>query len=116
MAANKENVNKKLTKEERMANRQQKAVEVSEDDVSKGLYGIFPLIQSKEKIDRTLVNVNELNAKLAESTIWVRGRLFVSRSTGKQCFFTIRQRCHTIQALVVTSENVSKQMVKFVAG
>jgi len=122
MENNKENLKadakKKPSKEERAAARQQKAVEpVAEDDLSKEFYGIFPLIQSKEKVDRTLVNVSELNSSLADTKIWVRGRLFVSRSTtSKQCFFTIRQRCHTVQALAIFGENVSKQMVKFVAG
>ena len=101
MSENKENTNKKLSKEERTAARQQKVinflikhfkihiliyltlkpVEKSEDDISKDLYGNFPLIQSKEKIDRTLLNVGELNSSLAETKLWVRGRLFVSRST-----------------------------------
>ena len=91
-------------------------VEISEDDISKNFYGNFPLIQSKEKFDRNLLNVGDLKATLAEQKIWVRGRLFVSRSTGKQCFFTIRQRFHTVQAIVISSETISKQMVKFVAG
>jgi aspartyl-tRNA synthetase len=114
MSENKEN--KKLTKEERTAARQQKPVEINENDISKDFYGNFPLIQSKEKFDRTLLNVGDLKAPLAEQKIWVRGRLFVSRSTGKQCFFTIRQRFHTVQAIVISSETISKQMVKFVAG
>jgi len=119
MSDNKENASgkpKKLSKEERVANRQQKTVEVTGDDVSKDLYGVFPLIQSDRKIDRELVDVSKLNGNLADTKLWVRGRLFVSRATGKQCFFTIRQRCHTIQALVVSNETISKQMVKFIAG
>lgn len=116
--SNKENVEgkKKLSKEERMAARTQKVTEVVGDDISKGLYGNFPLIQSKEKVDRTLVDVCNLKPELADSQVWVRGRLFVSRATGKQCFFTIRQRCHTVQALAVTNETISKQMIKFIAG
>lgn len=115
--ADKEN-KKKLSKEERMAARQAKPAEVVEsgDDVSKGLYGLFPMIQSKEKISRTVLDVSELKANLADSQVWVRGRLFVSRATGKQCFFTIRQRYHTVQALVISGETISKQMVKFAAG
>ena len=115
MSENKEN-KKKLSKEERMANRQQKVLEVAGDDVSKDLYGTLPMIQSKEKVNRVLVSLGDLNTSLADKQVWVRGRLFVSRATGKQCFFTIRQRYHTVQALVVASETISKQMVKFVAG
>lgn len=88
----------------------------SGDDVSKGLYGLFPMIQSKDKMSRSLLNVCDLKASLADTQVWVRGRLFVSRATGKQCFFTIRQRYHTVQALVISGEAISKQMVKFAAG
>ena len=76
--------NKKLSKEERIAARQQsqqQQAEPDEEDYSKGLYGNYPLIQSKEKVDRVLANVSELNADLADTKIWLRGRLFVSRKT-----------------------------------
>lgn len=124
MEANKENAGaqadgkKKLSKEERIAARAQPKAEVesTEEDVSKGLYGLMPLITSKEKVDRTLLNVSDLNVGLADTKVWIRGRLFVSRkSSNKQCFFTIRQRFHTVQALVNQGDLVSKAMIKFVA-
>lgn len=123
---------KKLTKEERIAQRQAQAAGGGgaaagggagddEEDCSKDLYGVFPLIQSKEKVDRTLLEVRELDAQLAAETetngkkVWLRGRLFTSRKQSKKaCFFTIRQKFHTVQALINVSETVSKQMVKFV--
>ena len=92
-----------------------KAAEDTEVDYSSQLYGNLPLIQSKEKVDKKLYNVSELTESLADQKIWVRGRLFTSRSKGKQCFFVIRQRFHTIQALLSVNETVSKKMVKFVA-
>ena len=108
---------KKLSKEERIAQRSQpKQVEASEDDYSKEFYGNYPLIQSKDKVDRTLTNVVELNESLVDSRVWVRGRLNTSRKTNnKQCFFTIRQRFHTVQAIASVNEKVSKSMVKFVS-
>lgn len=113
----KQDSKKKPTKEERIATRAApKQIESNEEDVSKELYGIFPLIQSKEKIVRKFANVGDLNASLADSIVWIRGRLLVSRkTTNKQCFFTIRQRFHTVQALVTFGDAVSKQMVKFVS-
>ena len=77
---------KKLTKEERIAARQQTQQQTEQtdndgEDYSKGLYGLYPLIQSKEKVDRALVNVSDLNADLADKKVWLRGRLFVSRKT-----------------------------------
>ncbi|CAF0722993.1 unnamed protein product [Rotaria sordida] len=84
-----------------------------EEDFSQGNYGIMPLIQSKEKIDRQLIPVRDINEKSAKQTIWVRGRLHTSRGKGKQCFLVIRHQSATIQAVVCVSENVSKPMVKF---
>lgn len=84
---NKENIKKeekkKLSKEERIAARQNqnKQVEQVEDDCAKDFYGIMPLIQSKEKVDRVLVDVGDLNSNLVDTKLWVRGRLFVSRKT-----------------------------------
>ncbi len=75
----------------------------------------MPLIQSKEKIDRQLLPVCDVNETLAKQTIWVRGRLHTSRGTGKQCFLVIRHQSATIQAVVFVNENISKQMVKFAA-
>ncbi|CAF1465830.1 unnamed protein product [Rotaria magnacalcarata] len=86
----------------------------TEEDFSKDNYGIMPLIQSKEKIDRELVSVRDINEKLAKQTIWVRGRIHTSRGKGKQCFLVIRHQSATIQAIICVNENVSKPMVKFV--
>lgn len=36
--------------------------------------------------------------------------------SGKQAFFVLRQREHTIQCVVSVGEKVSKQMVKFVCS
>ncbi|CAF0785984.1 unnamed protein product, partial [Brachionus calyciflorus] len=121
MSEGNENVkkdNKKLSKEERIAARQNqsKQAESTEDDFAKDFYGLMPLIQSKEKVDRTLLKVADLTSDLVDTKVWVRGRLFVSRkTTNKQCFFTIRQQFHTVQAIVSVSETVSKAMVKFVS-
>ena len=74
----------------------------------------MPLIQSKEKIDRQLFSIRDVNETLAKQTIWIRGRVHTSRGKGKQCFLVIRHQSATIQAVVCVNENVSKQMVKFV--
>lgn len=76
----------------------------------------MPLIQSKDKIDRVLVSVREINEKLAKQTIWVRGRLHTSRGKGKQCFVVLRHQSATIQVVACVNENISKQMVKFIMG
>ncbi|CAF1120821.1 unnamed protein product [Adineta ricciae] len=88
----------------------------NEEDFAKDSYGNLPLIQSKEKNDRQLLPVRDVNEALAKQTIWVRGRLHTSRGKGKQCFFVIRHQSATIQAVLCVNENVSKPMVKFVAN
>ncbi len=75
----------------------------------------MPLIQSKEKINRVLHIISELNESLIDQKVWVRGRLYTSRSKGKQCCFTIRQRLFTIQALLSVNGQINKKMVKFTA-
>jgi hypothetical protein len=80
---------KKLSKEERIAarqNQQQQQIEPDEEDYSKEFYGVFPLIQSKDRIDRVLTNVSDLNGDLADTKVWIRGRLFVSRKTTSRIF------------------------------
>ncbi|KAH3699237.1 aspartate--tRNA ligase, cytoplasmic-like [Dreissena polymorpha] len=85
-------------------------------DVSEGFYGVMPLIQSKERLDRRVLALKELTPDLADKKVWVRARLQTSRSKGKQCFFVLRQQKWTVQAIVSVGETVSKQMIKFVAG
>ena len=82
-------------------------------DVSAGKYGVQEMNQSKSKPDTRLTHIGDLNVKLDEKTVTIRGRLHTSRAKGKQCFMVIRQQQVTVQCLVFVSEKVSKQMVKF---
>ena len=52
-------------------------------DCAVGCYGVMPMIQSKEKIDRTIVRLGDLTAARAGEKVWVRGRLHTSRAVGK---------------------------------
>merc|ERR1719348_1271003 len=69
--------------------------------------------QSKTKPNIVITHIGDLNVKLDEKTVAIRGRLHTSRAKGKQCFMVIRQQQVTVQCLVFVSERVSKQMVKF---
>jgi len=55
-------------------------------DCAEGRYGVMPMIQSKEKVDRTIVRVGDLTAARAGETVWVRGRLHTSRAVGMRLF------------------------------
>lgn len=112
---------KKAAKEaEKAARKQAKNVETAEadagEDISSGRYGNTEMMQSKEKLARTLTQVKEVVPALKETKLWVRGRLHNSRAKGKQCFFVLRQQHYSVQCLVAVSETISKQMVKFAAN
>jgi len=53
-------------------------------DCSAGCYGVMEMIQSKEKVDRTIVRIGDLTSARAGEKVWVRGRLHTSRAVGKQ--------------------------------
>lgn len=88
----------------------------TEEDFAKDSYGLLPMIRSAEKLNRTVLDINDINESLAEKVVWIRGRLHTSRAIGKQCFFVLRQKQFTVQCLLSVNEAVSKQMVKFVGS
>ncbi|XP_052004302.1 aspartate--tRNA ligase, cytoplasmic-like [Xyrauchen texanus] len=90
--------------------------DADEDDFAKDRYGLFPMFQSQQKLDRALVRVQELTPEKAEQQIWVRARIHTSRAKGKQCFLVLRQQQFTMQALIAVGDCASKQMVKFAAN
>lgn len=63
----------------------------AKDDCSAGLYGNFPLIQSKDKPGRSLLPLKDLTPSIAGQKVWVRGRLYTSRTVGEllNCFLII---------------------------
>ncbi|XP_067891140.1 aspartate--tRNA ligase, cytoplasmic [Heterodontus francisci] len=87
-----------------------------EQDFAKDRYGILPMIQSQEKLDRVLVHVKTLTEEKADQVVWLRSRVHTSRAKGKQCFLVLRQQQFNVQGLVAVGDHVSKQMVKFSAN
>ena len=63
-------------------------------DCAAGCYGVMPMIQSKEKVDRTIVRVGDVTAARAGEKVWVRGRLHTSRAVGKN-------ECLTINCVII---------------
>ncbi|KAB5577431.1 hypothetical protein PHYPO_G00209880 [Pangasianodon hypophthalmus] len=104
---------KKAEKQAKLAADQQTT---EEDDFAQDRYGVCVLLQSQEKLDRSLVRVCELTPERAGQTVWVRARIHTSRAKGKQCFLVLRQQQFNVQALVAVGERASKQMVKFAAN
>ena len=103
-------------KSERNSSQIQNKNSEEDEDISKGMYGFSPMIQSTEKPERVLNIVKQMDKSMDNKIVWVRGRLHTSRAKGKQCFFVLRQQQYTIQCLAAVSESVSKSMVKFIAS
>jgi aspartyl-tRNA synthetase len=55
---------------------------VETEDVSKGLYGNLPMIQSVKKLDTEFLDVKDLTPSQADRKVWVRARLQTSRAKG----------------------------------
>uniref|UniRef100_A0A673GS54 Aspartate--tRNA ligase, cytoplasmic n=1 Tax=Sinocyclocheilus rhinocerous TaxID=307959 RepID=A0A673GS54_9TELE len=103
---------KEAEKAAKKAEKQAKLV----SDFAKDRYGICPMVQSQQKLDRPLVRVQDLTPEKAEQQIWVRARIHTSRAKGKQCFLVLRHQQFTVQALLAVGDRASKQMVKFAAN
>ncbi|CDQ57314.1 unnamed protein product [Oncorhynchus mykiss] len=121
-APSKKGLKKQQKEAEKAAKKAEKQAKLSadqqstdDDDFAKDRYGVPPMVQSQQKLDRGLVRVHELTPEKAGQLIWVRARIHTSRAKGKQCFLVLRQQQFNVQALVAVGERASKQMVKFAA-
>ncbi|XP_041118037.1 aspartate--tRNA ligase, cytoplasmic-like isoform X2 [Polyodon spathula] len=108
-----EKASKKAEKQAKLAAEQQSP---DEEDFAKDRYGLSPLVQSQQKLDRVLVLVQDLTPEKTDQLLWLRARIHTSRAKGKQCFLVLRQQQFNIQALVAVGDRASKQMVKFAAN
>ncbi|XP_076057134.1 aspartyl-tRNA synthetase isoform X1 [Oratosquilla oratoria] len=88
-------------------------VDSETQDVSEGLYGTLPMNQSSQKIAFEYTFIGDLSKTKANSVVKITGRLHTSRAKGKQCFFVMRMREHSVQCVLAVGDKVSKQMVKF---
>ncbi|KAF8607573.1 aspartate-tRNA ligase [Ceratobasidium sp. AG-I] len=90
----------------------------AEVDYAQQNYGKLPLNQSQERTGRARAQISTFNASKDGEEVIVRARVHTSRAQGnKMVFFALRQRQHTVQALlVVNPESISKQMAKWAAG
>lgn len=52
------------------------------EDVSKGMYGNMPMIQSANKLDTEFLDLKDLTPAQADKKVWVRARLQTSRAKG----------------------------------
>lgn len=110
---------KAAKKAERLAARQaqsQASASKEEDDPLSGNYGDLPLVQSVEISGRKWSTIRSLTSEKEGEIVLVRARIHTNRGKGKMVFLVLREGGFTIQCVVSVGENVSKQMVKYVAG
>ncbi|KAI8871863.1 aspartyl-tRNA synthetase-like protein [Ramicandelaber brevisporus] len=91
------------------------AQQSAEPDFASANYGFLELNQSKTRSGRVRTAIEDINESIVGQQILMRARVQTSRAAGnKMCFFVLRQRTKTVQAvLVMDTEHVSKQFVKF---
>uniref|UniRef100_A0A4W4EU87 Aspartate--tRNA ligase, cytoplasmic n=1 Tax=Electrophorus electricus TaxID=8005 RepID=A0A4W4EU87_ELEEL len=119
MAAEEEQAQSKkaLKKQQKEAEKQaKKAEKQAKMDFAKDRYGVSAMVQSQERLGRTLIRVQDLTPEKANQLVWVRARMHTIRAKGKQCFLVLRQQQFNVQALVAVGDRASKQMVKFAAN
>jgi len=80
--------------------------------------GVLPIHQSAKKDYKTWSRVSSLDATSDNSVVWIRARVQTIRPQGnKLVFFALRQKFHTIQALLSEKEGsqVTRSMLKWAA-
>ncbi|KAF9481378.1 aspartate-tRNA ligase [Pholiota conissans] len=103
----------KAAKQQELA--QQRAA--AEVDFAQDNYGPLPLNQSQSRPRIPRADISHLSNRVGENVL-IRARIQTSRAQGaKMVFLNLRQKTDSIQALLVlTSEKISKQMLKWASG
>ena len=78
-----------------------------------GDFGDLAMVQSAFKTDRIWTNPVELSASRVGEKIWTRCRVHSSRTKGKMTWIHLRKGVASVQALVMASDDVPKEMVMY---
>jgi aspartyl-tRNA synthetase len=82
-------------------------------DYTKDTYGDYPFIQSVFQSGRKWTPVSRVDESLIGQEVLVRARLHNSTGKGNNCFIFLRENYFTLQACAFKSENISKDMIKY---
>lgn len=74
------------------------------------------LVQSTTKDTITFTQLADIKDDHADKEVTIRVRIHSSRVKGNLAFLVLRQSLHTIQAVAFKSNDVSKEMLKFIGG
>jgi len=74
------------------------------------------IIQSTTHDTIKFTQLGDINDEFADKEVTIRVRVHSSRVKGNLAFLVVRQSLHTLQAVAFKSEEVSKDMLKFMGG
>ena len=71
----------------------QAAAATQQEDYSKDRYGNMQMIQSRDKPERELVQIKDVNGEMDGQKVWLRGRLHTSRAVGQNYCLSWNRHC-----------------------
>ena len=116
-SAGKKAANKKQAQQEKgPQEKKQEETAVDSENFKCSVGGVLPIHQSAKRDFKTWARVSTLNASADNTVVWVRARIQTTRPQGtKMVFFGLRQKVHTIQAILSEGDAVTRPMIKWAA-
>ena len=90
--------------------------EIKTVDYEKDQYGDYPFIKSTFRSNRKWTDIKNVNEDLEGKEVLVRARIHAIRQKGNSCFIVLREGFATVQALAFKSEQVTKEMIKYMGA
>ena len=80
-------------------------------------FGDLPLVQSRQPVSsKVWTEIRNLKPALAGQSVWVRGHLQKSVSTGKIAFGLVRSSLYSVQCVAAESPQIPKALCQYLAG
>eukprot|EP01091_Cochliopodium_minus_P009757 TRINITY_DN2473_c0_g1_i1.p1 TRINITY_DN2473_c0_g1~~TRINITY_DN2473_c0_g1_i1.p1 ORF type:complete len:583 (-),score=249.74 TRINITY_DN2473_c0_g1_i1:91-1818(-) len=104
---------KKKDEQKKQREEEEKKKKEQEMEKFKDFFGNSPLNRSQSKERKNYTKISNLSKKDVGQQVLIRGRVLASRGAGNLTFIVIRQRVHTLQAVVAKTDLIPKEMVLF---
>ena len=85
-------------------------------DWEKDQYGDYPFIKSTFRSKRVWTTVGDVDETADGKEVLIRARIHGLRGRGGSCFIVLREGFSTIQAVAFKSEEISKDMIKYMGA
>lgn len=79
-------------------------------------FGDYPFIKSTFRSQRKWTDLKNVDADLEGKEVLVRARIHAVRQKGNSCFLVLREGFSTVQAIAFKSEQVTKDMIKYMGA